>query len=652
MSVRFLCAGWFALCLCTINVFSAYAAIPADALLPESTKGFLSIPSVERLLSQFNQSQFGKLASDPLMKPFVEDVKRQLRQRGLKQLDQMGLTWEELEGLPSGELALAVIQTGPDEGAVAMVINVAGHETAAQVVLDKVASRMDRNGAKRLQRRAGDPITAYQLPNEPGRRLPPNAAYFIYKDFLVASDNIAVIEGILSAVANGRKDSLASVPAYQAIRARCRAGADGTEVVPDVSWYLEPFGYAEVVRAASGRERRKGADMLKAFKNQGFTAIQGVGGFVNFSTGKYELVHRTMVYAPPVAGRDANSVDKYTLAARMLRFPSSENLGPQDWVPPDVATYSTFNWDMKRAFSAAETLVDEMVGERGVYRDVLESLRDDPDGPQVNIEKDLVAHLGTRATILTDNQLPIGPKSERKVLAAEITDEAAVAATIRKLMEAEKDARQHDYEGFTIWEIVDTKSEVPTLQIETPGGSVRHSDSESPPAERERLLSTSAICIANGHLFMSSHLDLLKKVLVQPKQSSHLGHAADFQLIDNHVRTMCPGAASFRTFSRSEEEFRPTYELVRTGQMPQSETILGTLLNSVLGEGEEGVPRKQRIDGHELPEFEAVRKYFGPAGMSIASLDDGWFAVGFTLAREPQIADDSHTGIKAASVRN
>jgi hypothetical protein len=328
-------------------------------------------------------------------------------------------------------------------------------------------------------------------------------------------------------------------------------------------------------------------------------------------------------------------------------------MSPQSWVPQDVATYSTFNWDMKRAFSAAETLVDEMVGERGVYRDVLESLRDDPDGPQVNIEKDLVAHLGSRATVMTDNQLPIGPKSERKVFAAEITNETAVADTIQKLMKAEKDSRRHDYEGFTIWEIVDTKSDVPTLKIETPGGSVRHSDSDEAPAERDRILSTSAICIANGHLYLSSHLDLLKKVLTQPNQTTNLNHAADFQLVDQHAGVMCPGPVSFRTFSRSEEEFRPTYELVRAGLMPQSETILGKLLNSVLGEEEEGVLRKQQIDGHELPEFEAVRKYFGPAGMSIASLDDGWFCVGFTLARQPQIADDTRTEIQAAaSARN
>src|ERR1700744_5565174 len=97
-----------------------------------------------------------------------------------------------------------------------------------------------------------------------------------------------------------------------------------------------------MMQAVAPKEKRHGVDIYKALRNQGFTAIQGVGGDVNFSSEGCELIHLTMLYAPPVAGREG-SKDKYELAARMLKFPSVGSLEPQSWVPAHVATYNSFN---------------------------------------------------------------------------------------------------------------------------------------------------------------------------------------------------------------------------------------------------------------------------------------------------------------------
>ncbi|MCC7083527.1 MAG: hypothetical protein IT427_00805 [Pirellulales bacterium] len=637
MIVRPLSALVWSLLIVLASSATSIASPPAsDTLLPATTKGYIAVPDMARLLAYFNKSQFGQLFNDPAMQPFVDDFRHQLQQKGLKQLDQLGLSWEELESIPGGETALAVIQPNPDSAALALIVDVTGRQQMAEALLEKVAARMARNGAKQFRRQAGDPIVAYQLAVEPDRKVAPTAAYYLRNNLLVASDSIPVMESIVAATTSSRQDSLANVPAYREIMARCRASAGVGEVIPDFRWFIEPFGYVEALRSElPPRERRKGPDLLKVFKNQGFTAIQGVGGFVNFSAGKYELVHRTAIYAPPLPGRETYSKDKYNLAARMLCFPPGGELQPQSWVPSDIATYTTFNWDMKTAFINAETLVDEMVGEKGVFRDVLESLRDDSDGPMVDIEKNLVAHLGDRATVITDNEIPIGPRSERKVFAAELTNERVVAETIHKLMESDKDAHRREFEKFVIWEIVPAECEVPNLEIEGPGGKIQPvGHTHIKRNKEERLLSTSAICVAHGQLYCASHIEFLKKVLSHVNSPNHLSAAADFQLVSGHAATMgSNGSISFRTFSRMDEELRPTYELIRTGQMPRAETLLGQILNSVLGEGKEGVLRKQRIDGAALPEFDAVRKYLGPAGFIVSSLEDGWLCIGFALPR-------------------
>jgi hypothetical protein len=51
-------------------------------------------------------------------------------------------------------------------------------------------------------------------------------------------------------------------------------------------------------------------------------------------------------------------------------------------------------------------------------------------------------------------------------------------------------------------------------------------------------------------------------------------------------------------------------------------------------EREEGQVRKQRIDGSTLPNFEALRRYLGPAGRVLRSEPNGWFFTAAVLDKE------------------
>ena len=89
-----------------------------------------------------------------------------------------------------------------------------------------------------------------------------------------------------------------------------------------------------------------------------------------------------------------------------------------------------------------------------------------------------------------------------------------------------------------------------------------------------------------------------------------------------------------RAFSRTDEEYRPTYELIRQNKMPESETMLARLLNVLFGEGQEGPGPPQKIDGSQLPDYQVVRRYLGPAGLQATSEPNGWYLKGFTLSKE------------------
>ena len=56
---------------------SAWAVVPSDKLLPKTTKGYVSVPDLDKLLKSWDTTQLGKLMADPVMKPFTEDLKQQ-----------------------------------------------------------------------------------------------------------------------------------------------------------------------------------------------------------------------------------------------------------------------------------------------------------------------------------------------------------------------------------------------------------------------------------------------------------------------------------------------------------------------------------------------------------------------------------------------
>ena len=107
----------------------------------------------------------------------------------------------------------------------------------------------------------------------------------------------------------------------------------------------------------------------------------------------------------------------------------------------------------------------------------------------------------------------------------------------------------------------------------------------------------------------------------------------DFNQIKAMLDDLASGALCLRSFSRTDEEYRPTYELLRQGKMPESETLLGRILNELLTDDDEEL-RKQRFDGSKLPNFEIVRRYFGPAGVAITPENDGWFVVGAMVRKD------------------
>ncbi len=640
----------FTVCLTLWGSATALAVVSSDQLMSATSRGFASIDDIHTLSDHWRQSQMGQLVQDEAMQPFIEDLKRQLERKISGVRDKLGLELADLKDVAGGEIGLALVERLNDRAAVALTVDITDHHSQMEKLLVKIDRELTKRGAtKSTEKSSGTSLTIYDFPaaKKEADTARHQAIFFVKDDMLCASDNRLEAEEMLRRFDGSSGDRLSDAKAYQATMDRCVKEANGLQ--PEVRWYVDPFGYARAVRSLAPADgKRRGKDYLKILSSQGFQAIQGIGGFVNLSVyGSFELLHRTTIYAPPIPGEP----DKYRLAMRMMKFPNSNEMQSQSWVPRKLASYRTFNCDLKQAFEHFGSLFDAIAGYEEAFDGVLEGLERDPYGPQVDVRRDFIDHLGQRVTLVTDYKVPITPKCERFLFAIQVINPQAIAATVEKFMESDPNAYRTQFQGIELWEIQEAQDEVYELDIDSTELDLFApvDDEGEKKNQPNQELSSSAVCVTNGHLFIASHVNFLKEVLAPRRQDNTLSSSGDYHEVEAAMAQLAPGAASAKFFLRTDEAYRPIYELLRQGKMPESETLVGRILNRLLApaeEEDEGVLRQQKIDGRKLPEFEMVRRYFGPAGTTIRSQENGWTIVGATLSKQ---ATQARTGGNAAA---
>lgn len=634
-SVLSLCLGWSAVALAV--------SPPSEELFPASTKGWVSVPNVDLLRADFKLTQLGKLIEDPVMQPFMEDLGKQLEEKLDEAGVKLGLKFADLDGVYGGEVATGMLKPDAKDKnshAVAMTVDVTGKIPAAQALLAKIDKNLIAKGAKKASKKLGaTTLIIYTLPKKAEDKVAPSAFYALEADTLIASDNEAVLTGMLGRLAVKKPaDSLGATEPYKKVIAKIHGEKEPLDT--HLRWFIEPLGYAEATRAANGGKVKRGLDKIKTLRDQGFTCIQGIGGRVDFHNGDHEVLHQTYVYAP--ADPKATEGNKYVKAANILDFPNGDNLEVQDWVPNSVSSYLTLNWNLQKAFKHFGSLFDAFADEPGTWEEIVAGLETDPNGPEIDLNKELIAHLGRRVTAIVDHTHPIHPACERVLVAIELKDKAAekkVMDAIKKLMKVEKDARAIQIEEHDAWEVAERTEEavIPDLVIDSPEFVAL----EAKPAEdvvavaapAERKINW-AVTVAKGHLIFGTHVGLIADVLKDKERAAQLANAEDVARVRKSLVKLGSKDDSFRFFTRTDEACHPTFELLKKGLMPKAETILGRSLNQAFAPAKKGELRKQEVDGKKLPDWEKVAGYFGPAGTYVQSEDEGWLIKGCLLQHE------------------
>jgi hypothetical protein len=610
---------------------------PLDEVLPNTTKGFVSATDMQTLEQQWDETQLGLLADDPMMKPFMDDLIDQLRKERSKDGIDWAFSWEEITSLARGEAAAAVLHTPGKRPVAAMLIDVTGNQQAAAATLDSIWKRLyNQRVTWKKEQVANRELMVFKLPRDPkDPQRPPEAAYFIKNNILGAISDGATARQIMQRLDGGGRDTLASVATYRKVMDRCQADAkDAGPEAPSARWYINPLEYSEARRSMDRNFLMSDKlDMLRVFKNSGFAGFQGVGGYVHLNNGGYDTLLRIAVYAP----------GPYQKSMRVFETPNNGPYPPYEWLSASLASYTSGSWNLRTAAENVESLYDQTVGngDEGVWRDALRSIREDKDGPRVDLEKRLFPHLGGRLTRVSDVRQPVTTGSERQLFIAELTDAAAVESALEQFYAKDPLALRKDAGKFKYWEITPEEEDEPreSTRPANPALAGRGAPGKEP-------VEPSGLAVAFDTLMVGSHASLVKEIL-EGKDQKPLADDPQYQRVVQVIKSEAEkrnwGKTALWRFVRSDVAYMPTYELTRMGKLPESQSMIGSMLDLFMEPGTAGKPRKQLVDGRKLPDYGEVRHYLLPWGGVIVREDgrdfQGWFGLSFTVGKEGRGAE-------------
>jgi len=427
--------------------------VRATALLPDSTAGLIRIPDFPKFQNAWDQTHLGQLLDDPSMQPFVEAQRDRVKDY-LQTIDnKIGIQLDDLSDIASGEVVVAWLPFPNDKRrpfTLCLVADIRNQRAQTDKALEQIDADLKGGGWKRADATHRDQtVRVYNSKPKPGQLKVEQIAITVSDERIIAADRDSVVTDLLDAIAGeSTSEPIEKLDEFVTVLTRSTNAIEAPilqgKATVALEWFAKPFEMGRVLREALEVDRGNQVDVIKLLEGQGFDVVRAVGGVIALNGQKYDFLHRGFVLA------DQSKLQK---AARMLQF---ANAGLEDiplWVHENVASFNRLNLRIEEAFWASESLINEAFGDE-IFRDIIEGIREDEDGPQIDIAKNVLPNLDDQIILLTDNIQPADVESERMLLALRVKNGKAIERAIRKAMEVEPDASKLDVlPGVEIWQV-------------------------------------------------------------------------------------------------------------------------------------------------------------------------------------------------------
>ncbi len=613
---------------------------PATEILPDTTAGLLRIPDLPKFLDAYQKTRLGRLMDDPAMQPFIEAQRARAENYFESTDNNIGIRPDDLADIATGEVVFAWLpfeKVKRRPYSVCVLADTRGAKAKAEAALEQIDQDLKAGGATRVDKtHAGQTIRVYTPERKPGQLKVEQIAITLSDVRIIAADNDTVVTDLLDAIAGQPKGkSISTLPEFATVLKRSSQAISGPlkkgggAVAGE--WFARPFQMGRILRETFNVERGNDVDILKLFEGQGFDAIKAAGGIAVIAGDKFDFLHRGFVLAPAVTDKPS----KYELAARMLQLVNTKRGPIPAWVHQDTASFNRLHLLIEEAFWASETLVDEALGDK-IFRPMIDSIKEDEEGPQIDIANNVLPNLDDQILLLTDNTLPVVENSERMLIAIRVLDAEKIKTAIRKVMEVEPDTTKLDVvPGVEIWRVQRPESsESFDSEIFQDFELSFDEDQNEPPP----LLDHWAIAMVDKgpgsttpYLMFSSHPELLIDTAkrIQTGVAGGFADLQDVQSVTATIGALGGDKPAYDRVVRMKLSLRAKYELLRQGKLKDSDSVLSALYRRFFEDDQGGQP--DPLNAAKLPPLEKIEQYLPDGGSFIETAEDGWTLTGFLL---------------------
>jgi hypothetical protein len=627
-------------CLSVLVLLVSRQLVEADSpsiyqLLPNSVQAVVKVSDSNDLLNRWHRTSLYKLSQDPSVRPFFNEQQELIQKRLMEVGWRLGVKPQDLMQYFTGQLALAWLERPDDRKPFALmfIADIDDEPVTSPKLLADIEKAMEnyQPGKKQLTY-LDQNIVQYTLPRRPAQLLDESTFIAIVSGRLLVSDEQVLVEELIAKTLGQEVpgEPLTEDPDFTASRQHLEISDDA-----QIEYFFRPLGIARVIRAISGKQSKSNADILAVLKNQGFTAIKCVAGEVHLAQGDQDIAHRGFVLADlPLPG-----------SAAVLDFPNQSVQEIPSFVNQRAASFLAMHWNAQTAFWKVRGLVDELVGNEGVFDEVIHGIKNDVNGPQIDIKDEVLPLLTNDIFAITDSQEgEVDVNSRRNLIAVKVNDYRKASMVLDRVMKAEANAELLEYSGVAIWKVTNEKNGIDAEEFAEFG------DFEDPDQEGEEpWLNQWAICVlqdgdSEGYFMFASHTEMLEDAISQAQAGAegNLENEPDYQRIQSSImQLMGEQAPCAWKIARNRLAYRVQYELFRQGKLQESESMLATVLERLLGAESESATDPSSsdsnpIDGQSLPPFETIAPFLHPSGFKVQSTPNGWMFGGLLLGEEQQ----------------
>ena len=612
-----LLAGWL---LCQVAISQELPK--AIDLLPASTQAFTALPKSSEFIKNWRETQLGQLADDERMKDFWSNQQEELRRRLAAAGWQLSLKIEDLENLCSGQAALGLIsrpEVTEKPFSLALIVDVADRAEALEKFFQRVGVDMEsQKGVLKKIDANGVEAKHYSIPKLSADGRARDSYFAVSKNQLLISDDLRSIQELIEAQSNPREDSLAKSELYTKIQQRIVRDKHTAEI----EYFVKPLGLGKLLRSISAQKGKKQVDLLKLLEDQGFGSILAAAGSVQLAKEDLDMHHQGFVLRE----------EELPESVQILDFPNQKALVPPPWISAGSASVMGFSWNFTEAFPKLRGIVDAYIGD-AQFDEILEQIKNDPQGPQIDIRKEILPHIGQEFYTVTEIIEPITPDSKRSLICIKLNDpENKLYGVLNRYSKSEPGSSIEDVGDYRIWKFSNDEEEEEVIEFNNPGNKNANEEDD----EEKPLLNKWGVCIVDGYFVFASNPESLVQVIENAKNQAIHG---DFEKLSSvqSVRAMqekllSAEGQSFSEIDLADRSAEMQYELFRQGILPQSRSLMAIIAERILKTDKS---KPQEFQGSKLPPYEQVKHFFTPRGFVVRSEKDGWGIDAFILGKKP-----------------